>query len=206
MNSFFASYTIAWMLFCTLAIGIALKERNTLASQWKPYLQFLGVRWKLIVFAAAFLFVTFAGHFTNDETWDIITGGVMSLLTFLTAPWALGTLYQIIRGKRAWYFIIIAIALCLFSTSWFYDIYLFLRDGHYTSRWLGNLMLSPFLYLFAGLLWNLEAKGHWPTFSFLRDDWPAPPSDRRFGPLFIVALPLISCAGVELIAFVRWHW
>jgi len=205
MNSFFVGYTACWMLFCALAVAIALKERKSLAAEWPQYLRFLCVPWKLIVFVPAFLFVTFAGHFTDDETWDVVTGGVMSFLTFLTAPWAIGVIYQVRRGKRALYFIVIAVALCLFSTSWFYDFYLFLRDGHYTSRWLGNLMLSPFMYLMAALLWNLEAKGAWPTLSFLRPDWPEPPIDRRFAPLFIVALPLVASAGVALVCFVGWH-
>ena len=206
MNAFFLTYTVLWISFCAIASCIALRERKTLAAEWNDYRKFLTVRWKLIVFIPALLFVSFAGHFTNDETWDIVTGGVMSILTFLTAPWCIGTIYQCLRGRKSWQYAIIAIALCFFSTSWFYDSYLFIRDGHYTARWLGNLMLSPVLYLMAGLLWNLEAQGVWPTLSFFRQSWPEPPADGRFGPLFIVALPLIASGGVALIAFVRWHW
>ena len=86
MNAFFLTYTIAWMLFCALAAGIAFKHRELPSAEGLEYIRFLSVPWKLIVFAVAFLFVTFAGHFTDDETWDIVTGGVMSLLTFFTAP------------------------------------------------------------------------------------------------------------------------
>jgi hypothetical protein len=32
------------------------------------------VPWKLRLFVPALLFVTFAGRFTNDETWDVVTG------------------------------------------------------------------------------------------------------------------------------------
>jgi hypothetical protein len=206
MSPFFLGYTALWIVFCSIAGCIAVSERKCLASDCRHYVQFLCVPWKLMVFVPALLFVTFAGHFTNDETWDMVTGGGMALLTFLTAPWAIGVIYQALRGKRSLRFAVIAVALCLFSTSWFYDSYLFLRDGHYTSRWLGNLMLSPVMYLMAALLWNLEADGAWPTFSFLRDNWPEPPADQRFGPLFIVAFPLIASAGVALVSFVRWHW
>jgi hypothetical protein len=206
MNSFLLGYTALWVLYCAFAAGIAIRERASLSAELRTYLRFLCVPWKLAVFAPALLFVTFAGRFTNDETWDIATGGVMSILTFLTAPWVVGVLYQVVKGKRTPKCAIVAIALCLFSCSWFYDSYLFLRDGHYTSRWLGNLMLSPFLYALGGLLWNLEAKGAWPTLSFLRPDWPAPSPDRRFAPLLIVAFLLIISAGVILVSFVSWHW
>src|SRR6185295_7672436 len=101
MDSFFLTYTVVWILFCVLAAGVAFGERATLGPEWRQYIQFLGVPWKLFVFIPALLFVTFAGPFTNDETWDVVTGGGMSLLTFLTAPWALGVVYQVCTGKRA---------------------------------------------------------------------------------------------------------
>lgn len=102
---------------------------------------------------------------------------------------------------------VVSIALCLFSSSWFYDGYLYWRDGEYTSRWLGNLLLSPVIYVAAGLLWNLEAKdGGGFSLSFFRSDWPKPPSDKRFRPLFLISIPLIVIAAFVLIAFVRWHF
>lgn len=35
---------------------------------------------------ALILFVTFAGRYTNDETWGPVTGSGMAILTFQTAP------------------------------------------------------------------------------------------------------------------------
>ncbi len=203
---FLATYTVCWISFCFLALFIMFKDRKQLRLEWRDYLRFLCVPWKLSIFALAFLFVTFAGHFTDDETWDIITGSVMSLLTFFTAPWSLGLVYKVVTAQKRATYLIVAMALCLFSASWFYDAYLFLRDGQYSVRWLGNLMLSPEIYVAAGFLWNLEAKGAWPTFGFLRSDWPKPPPDKRFAPLFVIALPLIMCVGVLLVSYVRWHW
>ena len=82
----------------------------------------------------------------------------MALLTFLTAPWSIGLIYQVLTGRRPLRYLVVAIALLLFSSSWFYDSYLLWRDGVYTPRWSGNLILSPFIYVAAGMLWNLEAK------------------------------------------------
>ncbi len=200
-------YVAFWVSFCLLAVGILLKDWKHLRPEWRNYLRFLCVPWKLSIFVPALLFVTFAGQFTDDETWDIVTGSGMSILTFLTAPWALGLFYQVLKGKKAPQYMIVSIALCLFSSSWFYDGYLYLRDGEFSSRWLGNLMLSPIIYVAAGLFWNLEAKDSGGfRLSFSRTDWPKPPSDRSFRPLILISIPLIAIAAFVLVAFVGWHF
>jgi hypothetical protein len=196
-----------WMSFCFLAVCISLIDWKKNPFEWKDYFRFLCVPWKLVIFIPALLFVSFAGRFTNDETWDIISGSGMSILTFLTAPLALGLLYQVLKGKRPIRYVIVSIALCLFSSSWFYDGYLYLRDGHYTSRWFGNFLLSPIIYIAAGLLWNLEARENGRIYlSFLRSDWPKPPLNRSFLPLLLVSIPLILIAAFVLIGFVKWHF
>ena len=200
-------YTTCWVTFCLFAVAIMINDRKQLRTEWQQYFQFLCAPWKLAIFIPAFIFVTFAGRFTDDETWDIATGGVMSLLTFITAPWTLGLVYQVLKGKKSPRYLVVAVALCLFSTSWFYDTYLLLRDGHYSTRWLGNLMLSPIIYICGGLLWNLEAKNRFfAGFSFLREDWPLPPQDKSILPLLPIALPLVAVAGSMLISYVRWHF
>jgi hypothetical protein len=187
-------------------------DRKRLIPEWHEYLSFLSVPWKLCLFAPAFLFVTFAGRYTNDESWDVMTGSGMALLTFLTAPWAIGLIYQVLTGRRPWRYLIVALALLLFSSSWFYDAYLLWRDGVYTPRWWENLILSPVIYVAAGLLWNLEAKesgdfGEQPGFrlSFVREDWPKRPADTRFGPIIFVSIPFIVIAAFVLVAFVGWN-
>jgi hypothetical protein len=141
-----------------------------------------------------------------------MTGSGMALLTFLTAPWAIGLIYQVLTGRRPWRYLIVALALLLFSSSWFYDAYLLWRDGVYTPRWWENLILSPVIYVAAGLLWNLEAKesgdfGEQPGFrlSFVREDWPKRPADTRFGPIIFVSIPFIVIAAFVLVAFVGWN-
>ncbi len=205
MTLFLVKYTVGWISFCLIALVLLIKDARFLASEWQKYWSFLTVPWKLFVFVPAILFVTFAGRFTNDETWDMISGGGMSILTFLTAAWSVGIVYKVLHGERNWTFLVIAIALGLFSSSWFYDGYLLLRDGAYTHRWLGNLMLLPIIYLSAGLLLNLEAKQHGFSFSFLRSDWPSPPLNTSFLPLVLVSIPLILVAAYILLAFVGWN-
>ncbi|HEY8027854.1 MAG TPA: hypothetical protein VIF60_25170 [Burkholderiaceae bacterium] len=210
---FFLKYTADWILFCLAAVVILMRDRRQVAAEWRDYLPFLFVPWKWCVFIPAALFVTFAGRYTNDETWDVITGSGMSVLTFFTAPWAIGLFFQVAAGRRALRYMIVVIALTLFSSSWFYDGYLLWRDGSYTHRWLGNLMLSPIIYMTAGLFWNLESTGNGDffarssfRFAFVRHDWPSRPDDTRFAPIALVSMPLVLLAAYVLVGFVGWNF
>jgi hypothetical protein len=209
---FFVKYVAIWASFCLAAVSILVWDRKRVLPEWREYLSFLCVPWKLCLFAPALIFVTVAGRYTNDETWDFATGSGMAILTFVTAPWSIGLIYQVLIGRRPLRYLVVALALLLFSSSWFYDGYLLWRDGVYTRRWAGNLMLSPFIYVAAGLLWNLEAKDSWDfhdhrsfRFSFIRADWPSRPIDIRFGPLLLVSIPFILVAAFVLVAFVGWN-
>lgn len=208
---FFAKYIALWASFCLVAIVILAIDRRRLLPEWRVYFRFLCMPWKLCVFAPAFLFVTFAGPYTDDETWDVVTGAGMSLLTFLTAPWSIGLMYQVLTGRRPLRYLVVASALLFFSSSWFYDGYLLLRDGAYTPRWWANLILSSIIYTAAGLLWNLEAKERLDfmehsdfRFSFVRPDWPQRSSDTRFVPLLPLLVPLVLIAAYVIVAFVHW--
>jgi hypothetical protein len=159
ISPFFVKYIAAWVSFCLAAVILTVRDKRTLFPEWRSYVVFLFVPWKLCLFAIAFVFVTFAGRYTNDESWDWVTGSGMSLLTFLTAPWSVGTIYQVLVGRRPLRYLVIAIALLLFSSSWFYDAYLLIRDGAYTRRWAGNLMLSPIIYFAAGIFCGISRQG-----------------------------------------------
>jgi hypothetical protein len=212
ISPFFVKYIAIWTSFCLVALLILAWDRKRLLPEWREYWRFLCVPWKVCLFVPAFFFVTFAGRLTDDETWDWVTGSGMAILTFLTAPWVVGLIYLVFVGRRPARYLVVALALLLFSSSWFYDGYLLWRDGAYTGRWLGNLVLSPFIYMAAGLLWNLEAKPRAGfhddsgfQLSFVREDWPSPPVDTRFGPILFVSIPLILIAAFVLVAFVNWQ-
>jgi hypothetical protein len=210
IQEFLPKYILGWNCYCLFAAGLIVLYRKRLAEEIPLYLSFLFVKWKLLIFLPACLFVTFTGPFTDDETWDMISGGGMSVLTFLTAPWAIGTIYKVRRFERPVAYGFIAVALWLFSSSWFYDGYLLLRDGSYTNRWIGNLILSPQIYLCAGLLWNLETNAEGKIrLGHTRKDWPAPPppqDNSSLLPILWAAIPLILIAAYILVAFVGWHF
>lgn len=202
MTTFLVRYLIIWLALCLLALIFAFR---TLRPEWRLEWALITVPWKLALFLPAILFVTFAGRFTNDETWDVVTGAGMSLLTFLTSAWAVGTAYKVLVGERPPVHLFIALVVALFASSWFYDGWLLLRDGAYTGRWLGNLMLSPIIYVSAGLLLNLERRGSGIGFAFTRSDWPAVHNAAASPWLALGAIPLVAIAAYVLIAFVRWE-
>ncbi|MDP1922687.1 MAG: hypothetical protein Q8L14_40975 [Myxococcales bacterium] len=201
MDTFLLRYLVSWVAFCTLALVLFVRDVKV---DWRGQLKVLFVPWRVAVFLPAIVFVTVAGRYTNDETWDVVCGGGMSVLTVVTSGWSVGTLARVLRRDVGFSHAIVALALGLFSSSWFYDGYLLWRDGAYTHRWLGNLQLSPIIYACAGLLMNLELRSGRLTFAFSRADWPTPRSEELSWKLVAAAVPLMLVAAYVLIAFVSW--
>jgi hypothetical protein len=204
MTPFLVGYVAGWVAFCFGATALAIKS---VRLRMGDALAFLRTPWKIALFAPATLFVTFAGRFTDDETWDVISGGGMSVLTALTAWWSVGAAVQVVRRMRPASHLVVALALTLFSSSWFYDGYLLLRDGAYTPRWLGNLMLSPTIYLCAGLVMNLELRDGKVALACTRPDWPRPMAGpaKATWPMLLAAVPFLVVAAYFLVGFVGWR-
>lgn len=201
MDTFLVRYLVSWVAFCCLALVLFMKD---VTVDWRAQLNALLVPWRVAVFLPAIVFVTLAGRYTNDETWDVICGGGMSVLTVVTSGWSVGTLARVLRREAGFSHAIVALAVALFSSSWFYDGYLLWRDGAYTHRWLGNLQLSPIIYACAGLLMNLELRAGRLAFAFSRADWPTPRGDGPSWKLLVAAVPLVLVAAYVLVAFVSW--
>ena len=202
MTPFLVRYLVGWVAFSLLGAVLAVKDvRVSVADAVRLVCQ----PWKVALFVPAMVFVTLAGRFTDDETWDAGSGGGMSGLTVLTAWWSVGAVAQVLRGSAPLSHLVVAVTLTLFSSSWFYDGYLLLRDGAYTHRWLGNLMLSPIIYVCAGLVMNLEHREGHLGFAFTRDTWPRPLPSAWEWPLVLAATPFILVAAYVLVGFVRWR-
>jgi hypothetical protein len=71
VSQFFGWYIAIWVSFCVVAAAIVSLDRKRFIPESREYWGFLCVPWKLCLFVPAFLFVTFAGRYTNDETWDV---------------------------------------------------------------------------------------------------------------------------------------
>ena len=131
----------------------------------------------------------------------------MSILTYVTAPWAIGVIYRCFTGKVGWVQLYVATCAALFSFSWSYDVYLLFRDGAYTDLWLANLKLSALVYIAAGLMWNLiwkEDRG--VIFGFMADDWLVEEENHQFSKVVLFIVPFVLFVGVLILAFVWEHF
>ena len=105
----------------------AVAARGEMELFHKPYWRFLAKPWKVVTFVIATLFFTFAGRFTIDFTWDYVTGGMMSVLAYVTAPWAVAMIWRL-RNRFSIRLTWLVASVWLFSASWCYDLYLLWRD------------------------------------------------------------------------------
>ena len=203
MTPLLSAYLTAYSLACIVAVVLLFLERRRLILFQRRYWLCLRSAWKLGTFAVAAIAMTCLAPYTNDPTWDYVDASLMAILTFVTAPWTVGTLYRAWRKRVSPKHVYIAVCVWMFSVSWIYDLYILVRDGHYPSTWFSNLLLSSMLYLAAGLLWNLQrvpARG--VVFGFMTPDWPDPRHERGFGSVGWFALPLMILVALLIAPFV----
>ena len=202
MTAFFYSYISAWMTACLVAVILMVRNRGDIILLQKRYWKFLLIKWKLATFIIALAAFVFLAPYTGDPTWDFYDAAFMSVLTFMSAPWAIGILFRYINGREKTTIAYIAVCAWMFSASWSYDIYLVLRDGYYPVTWWTNILASSVLYFSAGLFWNLEyRKGRGVIFGFMAEDWPAGDADSSFNRVLLYALPFMILAGAVFIPF-----
>ena len=199
MEPYLVGYLAAWLLACVAAVFLVARNPPAFSFLGLAYRRFLLVRWKVCTFLIAAIGMTIIAPYTGDPTWDYFDAAGMSILTFVSAPWSVGTLYLSLRRRAKLSQAYVAACLWMFSASWSYDLYLLCRDGQYSEMWLVNIPASSVLYLCAGLMWNLDWRtGRGATFAFLESDWLAVHDDATFMKLLWVMLPfmIIVAAGV----------
>ena len=203
MNIFFSIYITFWATACLIAIVLYIMDKSAYALSHANYWRFLFQQWKVTTFLVAATGMIVIALYTGDPTWDYFDALFMSLLTFFTAPWAVGTLYKVAKRELPPKQAFVAACIWMFSASWSYDLYLLIRDGVYPITWLPNIFLSSVLYFSAGLLWNLDwRKEKGVFFSFMERDWPTPSNQPVFVRLLWIALPFMIIAAVMILSFV----
>jgi len=156
MTFFQKIYTFSWIIAVIIALFFTFVFSKQFSFLQKRYFLFLLKPWKLVTFIIAAGFMTFIGPFSGDYSWDYVDGSIMSVLTYLTAPWVVGIFYRFKMRKASFIQIFVAFCLWMLSISWFYDLYICLRHNFYPPTSLPNIPLSSMLYLCAGLWWNLD--------------------------------------------------
>ena len=202
MEPFFKVYTLCWISACIWASVLLVRDRAKVDLFRPAYWRFLAEPWRFVTFTIACLSMTVIAPYTGDPTWDYADAFFMSSLTFLTAPWAVGTLYNAARRRRKISHAFIAACLWMFSASWSYDIYLVARDGSYPQTWSANIFASSVLYAAAGLFWNLDwIRGRGATFAFTEGGWPYAPSGQPFRKIVWYALPFMALVSFLILYF-----
>jgi hypothetical protein len=185
-----------------IAVLLMFRERKSIVLLQKDYRRYLSSRWKLLTFAIAAISMTVMAPYTGDPTWDYFDASFMSILTFLTAPWSVGTLFLALRRQSKPSHIYIAICVWMFSASWSYDVYILIRDGYYPATWAPNIVLSSILYCAAGLMWNLHKKeGRGVIFGFMAAGWPNTRYELGFRQVMWFALPLMILVTAMIAPF-----
>ena len=207
LEPFFVAYTAAWATACTAAIALVVHRPRDFSIIGADYRRYLLQPWKIVTFIMAAAGITVMAPYTGDPTWDYVDAPMMSILTFATAPWAVGAVYLAARSKLFTKQTYVAACLWLFSASWCYDLYLVLRDGVYPPTWLANLVASSILYVLAGMLWSLEWRPQrGATFGFIEADWPNPAYAASFRKLAWYAIPIMAMVGGLLAPFLWGGW
>jgi len=198
----FKIYLASYVAACMLAGILAYRERHSLTLFAFAYRRFLFTPWKVITFFVAALSMVIMAPYTGDPTWDYIDASFMSVLTFLTAPWAVGTLYLALKRRARVTHVFIAACVWMLSVSWAYDVYILLINGYYPPTWLPNIMLSSILYFAAGLMWNLQRReGRGVVFGFMEPDWPDPDRELGFRQVVWFALPIMILVTLMIAPF-----
>ncbi len=202
MDLFFTVYIILWGSLCVLAAIVCLAGRGSFALFRRDYWRFLLRPWKITTFFVAAAAMVIIAPYTGDPTWDAFDAGFMSILTFAGAPWAIGSIYRAGAGKLPIRQALVALVLWMFTASWSYDLYILIRDGRYPLTWFSNIFASSFLYITAGLLWNLDWKeGRGVVLSFREEAWPYASRARVFKRIFWFAFPLMALVTASIIYF-----
>lgn len=186
------TYLISWALISSILFLAAVADRRTFFNLYKGYFEFLTLKWKILTFIVSGITLVGLVPVAHDRTWDYIDASFMSVLTFVTAPWAVSVLFRYFRRRTPFLHLLIAICILMFSSSWSYDLYNYLKDGYYPPSWFSNLLLSSLLYVAAGLFWNLTYDHHSGIrFAFTLDTWPNNSSSFPIKKLIIPALPFL---------------
>ena len=190
------AYLVAWSIACAAALVVSALRWRSFAIARRSYVIGMTRPWKLATFALAFAGIVLVAPRSGDPTWDHWDAAFMAILVYTTAPWTLGVLYR--ARTRPLSEVYVAACAWLFSASFSYDLYIFLRDHHYPRTWWSNLVVSSGLYGLGGAMWSLRGQnGARPTFAFTRDDWPTSLADGDARSLFpYIAVFMIAVVGI----------
>jgi hypothetical protein len=195
ISRFESIYLASWIILLVVSTGLMVFQPSKFEICSRAYRAFLLQPWKLLTFFAALALITVVAPYSGDPTWDYPDSIIISCLTFVVSPWAVGVFFLSYKARQ--FDRRLLVAACLFLTPcWFYDLYILLRDHAYPPTWTSNLLLSGPIVALAGLFWNLSWQREVGThFAFSRKPWmsdEATSLGKVLLPALVIAIPVVA--------------
>jgi len=194
---FMQTYFTLWVVLLLIAISIVKKDQKDFEFLHKNYWQFLFEPWKVITFLFATFCITIVAPYSGDPTWDYADSILISILTYIFAPWTVGVIYIGLK-KKEFNSKLFAAFVLFFVPCWAYDAYIYFKDGYYPITWFTNVIISSGIVLTAGLFWNLCRTDKGTEFAFRLDNWPARSNSsvrKMLVPMLILMFPVVYATG-----------
>lgn len=132
---------------------------SSFSFSFKKYIKELSRPWKLISFSIALGYYIWGAYYYKCPTWDVPVSIIMSILTYVFAPWTVNSICYLIQ-KRPRYWIVkslVCIAVIYICASASYELYNWWHLGYWPppTYWT-NLWYSGCAFIAAGILWKFE--------------------------------------------------
>ena len=115
--------------------------------------------WKFITFSMALGYYIWGAYHYKCPTWDVPVSIIMSVLTYVLAPWTVKSLYHLILKRPKFWFIklLICVVVIYACASASYELYNWWHLGYWPppTYWV-NLWYSTCAFLAAGILWKFD--------------------------------------------------
>jgi hypothetical protein len=125
----------------------------------KIYTRELFRPWKIVTFSIALGYYIWGAYRYKCPTWDVPVSIIMSVLTYLFAPWTVKSIYYLIqRRPKYWIPKLIICAIVIYAcASGSYELYNWWHLGYHPppTYWV-NLYYSSLIFFAAGMLWRFE--------------------------------------------------
>lgn len=141
-----------------MAVGLIFKNRVKYNFLTSEYWRFIFTPTRFLIYLVGSLALILPVPYINYHSWDYPIAIFQPILSYLTAPWAIGIFYKFTKGTFIIDEIFVAFCLMLFAGSWSVELYLIFRDGSYMPDWLINIPIGIGCYVLMGILWNIEFK------------------------------------------------
>ena len=125
----------------------------------QKYLRELGRPWKLVSFFIGLGYYIRGALYYTCPTWDIPVSIIMSVLTYIFAPWTVNSIYHLIYYRpRSWIPGLIGCLVIIYvCASGSYELYNLWHIGYWPppTYWV-NLYYSSLMFFAAGMLWRFQ--------------------------------------------------